>query len=159
MRTAMIVLATVALPLTASAADDEIYGTYQLISRTRTVVDTGQVIELPKDYGFITYGQDGRMMVISVRGNRPKPESLEKMTDQQRAALHASMTAYGGTYKFDGKTIEHHIDISWNEVWTGTKQVRNVKRDGNRLIYTTRPAPSPDDGKVSISTLVWEKVK
>ena len=139
MRKAMIVLATVALSLTASAADDEIYGTYQLISRTRTVVDTGQVIVLPKDHGFITYGQDGRMMVISVRGNRPKAESIEKMTDQQRAALHSSMIAYGGTYKFDGKTIEHHIDISWNEVWTGTKQVRNVKRDGNRLIYTSAP--------------------
>ena len=160
MRKAMIVLAAaVALSLPANAADDEFYGTYQLVSRTRTVVETGQVIVLSKDHGFITYGKDGRMMVISVRGNRPKAESIDKMTDQQRAELHSSMTAYGGTYKFDGKTIEHHIDISWNEVWTGTKQVRNVKRDGNRLIYTTRPAPNPDDGKMSISTLVWEKVK
>ena len=47
------------------------------------------------------------------------------------------MTAYGGTYKFDGSTIEHHIDISWNEVWTGTTQVKSVKRDADRLVYTT----------------------
>jgi len=159
MRKVMLVLAAIALSLSASAADDEIHGTYKLISRTRTVLDTGQVITLPQEQGFITYGKDGRMMVLSVRGNRPKAESIEKMTDQQRAALHASMTAYGGTYKFDGKTIEHHIDISWNEVWTGTKQVRNVRRDGDRLIYTTRSAPSPDDGKMSVTTLVWEKVK
>jgi len=159
MRTAMIALAFVAFSFSASAADDELYGTYKLISRTRTILDTGQIITLDQEHGFISYGQDGRMMVLSVRGNRPKPESVAKMTDQQRVALHRSMTAYGGTYKFDGKTIEHHIDISWNEVWTGTKQVREVKREGDRLTYTTRPAQNPDDGKVSVTTLVWEKLK
>jgi hypothetical protein len=159
MRRAMLVLAIVALSAPASAADDEFYGTYKLLSRTRTIVDTGQVITLDQEHGFITYGKDGRMMVLSVRGNRPKAESIDKLTDEQRAVLHRSMTAYGGTYKFDGRTIEHHIDISWNEVWTGTTQVRAVKREGDRLIYTTRPAPNPDDGKVSITTLVWEKLK
>ena len=54
------------------------------------------------------------MLVLIVRGNRPKPESLAKMTDQQRADLFRSMTSYGGTYKFDGKSIEHHIDISYS---------------------------------------------
>jgi hypothetical protein len=51
------------------------------------------------------------------------------------------MLAYSGTYKFDGKTIEHHIDLSWNQIWSGTTQVRDIKKDGDRLIYTTRPAP------------------
>ena len=55
--------------------------------------------------------------------------------------------------------MEHHIDISWNELWTGTTQFRDVKKDGNRLIYTTHPAPNARDGKMSITTLVWEKVK
>ena len=68
------------------------------------------------------------MMVIIVRGDRQKAESIEKMTDQQRAELHRLMTAYGGTYKFDGKTMEHHIDISWNELWTGTTQFRDERK-------------------------------
>jgi hypothetical protein len=64
-----------------------------------------------------------------------------------------------GTYKFDGTTIEHNIEISMNEVWSGTKQVRSVKRDGDRLIYSTPPFPFHTDGKMSVNTLVWEKVK
>ena len=36
----------------------------------------------------------------------------------------------------DGTAIEHHIDLSWNEVCTATMQVRDIKTDGDRLIYT-----------------------
>jgi hypothetical protein len=159
MRGTMLAAAILTLSLPVSAADDELYGTYRLISTTRTVLDTGQIITFDGETGFITYGKDGRMMILAVRGDRPKAESIEKMTDQQRAILHRSMTAYAGTYKFDGTTMEHHIDISWNEVWTGTTQVRTVKKDGDRLIFTTRPAPNPSDGKMAVTTLVWEKLK
>ena len=147
------------VPFAAGAADNELAGTYKLISRSRVLVDTGQVQTFGQVQGFITYGNDGRMLVLIVEGNRPKPESLAKMTDQQRAELFRTMNAYGGTYKFDGKTIEHHIDISHNAVWTGTTQIRDVKKEGDKLIYTTRPAPFVGDGKMSVITLVWEKVK
>ena len=159
MRKTMLALALVALSFSANAAEDQLYGTYKLISSTRTLLDTGQVETFAQEQGFITYGDDGRMLVLLIRGDRPKPESLAKMTDQQRVELFRSMSAYGGTYKFDGKVMEHHIDISANEVWTGTTQIRDVKMEGDRLIYTTRPAPFFGDGKMSIVTLVWEKVK
>ncbi len=160
MRTSMLVVALVAmLPLSAYAGEDELYGTYTLVSRSQKVLDTGQVDTYAKERGFITYGKDGRMFVIIVDGNRPKPESLAKMTDQQRAELFRSMSAYSGTYKFDGKAVEHHIDMSWNEVWTGTTQIRDVKKEGDKVILTTRPAPRPQDGKMAVTTLVWEKAK
>jgi len=129
MRKVIPAAAIVALSFTASTAqvEDEFYGTYTLISSTRKILDTGQVETFTRERGFITYGKDGRMLVLIVRDDRPKAESLAKMTDQQRADLYRSMTAYGGTYKFDGKTMEHHIDISWNEVWTGTTQFRDVR--------------------------------
>jgi hypothetical protein len=156
----LILAAAVAmLPLAAVAADEKLEGTYKLISSTRTILDTGQVETFANEQGFITYGNDGRMLVLIIRGGRPKPESLEKMTDQQRADLFRTLNAYGGTYNFDGKTMEHHIDISANEVWTGTTQIRDIKKEGDRLIYTTRPAPFVGDGKMSVQTLVWEKVK
>ena len=69
------------------------------------------------------------------------------------------MLAYGGTYKFDGNKVEHHIDISWNEVWTGTTVIRDLKKEGDKLVYTSRAAPFSSDGKMSVVTLVWEKVK
>jgi hypothetical protein len=156
---AFATLAIAAQSFSASAAEDEIYGTYTLISSTRKLLDTGQVETFNREHGFITYGKDGRMLILIVRGDRPKPESLDKITDQQRADLFRSMTAYGGTYQCDGKTMEHHIDISWNEIWTGTTQIRDVKKEGDRLIYTTRPAPFVSDGKMSVVTTVWEKVK
>jgi hypothetical protein len=80
------------------------------------------------------------------------------MTDAQRADLFRSMLAYGGTFTFDGAKVEHHIDISWNEVWTGTTVIRNVTKEGDKLIYTTLPAPFSSDGKMSVVTVVFEKV-
>jgi hypothetical protein len=140
--------------------DEELAGTYKLISSTRKILDTGEVVDTwganPK--GFITYGKNGRMLVLIVTDHRPKPESLAKMTDQQRADLFRTMSAYGGTYKFDGRRVEHHVDISWNEVWTGTTVVRNVTKEGDRLVYTEPAAPFTSDGKMSLVTLVWEKV-
>jgi hypothetical protein len=41
----------------------------------------------------------------------------------------------------------------------GSAEIREVKRDGNRLIYTTKPQPFSGDGKMSVITLVWEKMK
>jgi hypothetical protein len=68
-----------------------------------------------------------------------------------------TMQAYGGTYEFDGRTVKHHIDMSWNQTWTGTTQIRDLHKDGDKLIYTTRPYPFPADGKMSVVTVVWQK--
>jgi hypothetical protein len=143
----------------AVAADVSISGTYRLVREQRTIVDTNEVIPGTGAKGYITYGDDGHMMVLIVRQPRPRPEGAEKITDQQRVDLLRTMTAYAGTYKFDGSTIEHSIELSMNEVWSGTKQVRSVKRDGDHLIYSTPPFPFHTDGKMSINTLVWEKVQ
>ena len=145
------------------AAQEVLEGTWKLVSSTRTNTMTGGTTDSfgPNPLGYIMYGKDGRMMVLITRSDRPKPDSIDndKMTDEQRSRLFSSMFAYSGTYKFDGETIEHHIDGSWNQVWTGTTQIRNVKKDGDRLIYTTQPGPSPIDGSMGFATLVWEKVK
>ena len=143
------------------AAQEVLEGTWKLVSTTRTNTTTGATTDSfgPNPLGYIMYGKDGRMMVLLTRSDRPKPDSIDKMTDEQRSRLFSSMLAYSGTYKFDGETIEHHIDGTWNQVWTGTTQIRNVKKDGDRLIYTTQPGPSPIDGSIGFATLVWEKVK
>jgi hypothetical protein len=153
-------IATIATLVSIHArADDGIAGTYKLIVEQRKIVERGETVAVQNPLGYITYGNDGRMLVLIVRNPRPKPEALDKITDQQRADLFRTMTAYGGTYKFDGTTVEHSIDIAWNEVWTGTKQVRTVTREGDRLTLTTPPFPFHTDGKISVNMLVWEKMK
>jgi hypothetical protein len=42
----------------------------------------GEIVSIPNPLGYISYGKDGRMLVLIVRSDRPKPESVEKMTDQ-----------------------------------------------------------------------------
>ena len=130
------------------------------MSFTRTLVESGEKTDVfgKQPHGYITYGKDGRMMVLIVKSERHKPEDMAKVTDEQRAELFKGMIAYGGTYTFDGKAVTHHIDISANENWTGTNQVRNVRFDGSRLVLSTNPQPSSYDGKVGVGVLTWEKV-
>ena len=137
-------------------------GSYKLVAFTRKVVDTGEVYDTSgkEPGGYINYTRDGRMLVLMVsdKNERPAPEKFVALSDEQAASLFRTMVAYGGAYEFDGHTVKHHIDISWNQTWTGTTQIRDVQKDGDKLIYTTRPFPSPEDGKMSVVTVVWEKV-
>ncbi len=142
------------------ATSEKLWGTWRLVSYSRTVTATGETTEVfgKAPQGFITYGPDGRMMVLFVKSGRPRPDDVEKMTDAQRAELFRTMVAYAGTYTFDGNAVTHHIDVSANQNWTGSHQVRYVKLEGTRLVLTTAPGPSSFDGKVGVGTLTFEKV-
>ena len=141
------------------AVGQTLEGAYRLVSATRTIVATGEVEDSfgKNPLGFIIYGKDQRMMVLITRSDRPKA-TFSTMNDAQRVALFDSMAAYSGSYDFDGKTVTHHIDVSWNGLLNGTDVVRTVRREGARLIYSTYAIPAPTDGKISTSELVWERV-
>ncbi len=147
----------------AFAQKEQLYGTWRLVSAVTTVVATGEKYDRygKSPHGFITYGPEGRMQVIIASDQRPKPAhaAIDDMSDKETKELMMTLTAYAGTYDFDGKTVTHHIDTSWNEVWTGTDQVRDVRMDAGRAIFTTRPSPDNKTGKLSTTELVWEKVK
>ena len=81
------------------------------------------------------------------------------MTDRDRAELFQSMVSYAGTYTFDGKTVTHHVEISWNELWTGTNQIRYARIKGRRLILSTGPISDPADGRQVTAELIWERIE
>ena len=112
----------------------------------------------PHPSGYLIYGTDGRMMVIFVRSDRKKPAATVP-SQAEAQALQKGMVSYTGTYEVRGETIVHHVDVSWNETWTGTEQTRFYKFDGDRLSLTTTPSLDPAEGKMSVRTLVWERVK
>jgi hypothetical protein len=89
----------VSTPLSDLAADNALVGTYKLVVEGRQILSTGEIVRVPNPQGYITYGNDGRMLVLIVRNPRPRPISIESMTDQERADLLRTMTAYGGTYE------------------------------------------------------------
>lgn len=138
----------------------DIHGTWRLASATRKIVDTNETLDAyggPHPSGWLTYGKDGRMMVICAFEGRTKPIANDKMTDEDRIHLHKTFFAYAGTYTLDGQRITHAIDTSWNEAWSGTSQVRDVELKDGKIILTTPPFKFNVDGKTSILTLVWER--
>lgn len=145
-----------------SLADDKgkLIGTWKLISAVSEDLATGQKTNIYKGapVGFITYGIDGRMMTIIVDSPRPKPAGATA-TAGEAEALFRSMAAYAGSYSVKGNQVIHRADVSWNETWTGTDQVRDYKFDGERLMLATAPSPNPFTGKMSVRTLAWEKIK
>jgi len=57
-----------------------------------------------------------------------------------------------------GESREPIVDISWNEAWTGTRQVRKARFDGNRVHLSANPALDVATGKMSVRTMTWEKL-
>ena len=143
----------------ALAADNPILGTWKLQSLVYEALATGQRSRPFGDHpdGYLSYSSDGRMYAIGVAEDRPKPLDLVP-TDEQKAELQGSMFAYAGTYSADGEKVVHHVDISWNQSWTGTDLVRFYKLDGNTLTIRTARAQSAFDGEEGEFILVWHKV-
>jgi Lipocalin-like domain len=145
---------------TVADEKDKLVGTWKLISAVSEDLSTGQKTNIYKGtpVGFLTYGTDNRVMTIVVDSVRKKP-AANVATAVEAEALFRSMAAYAGTYTVKGNQVIHVPDVSWNETWTGTDQIRDFKFDGERLLLATAPSPDPFTGKKSVRALVWEKIK
>jgi hypothetical protein len=62
---------------------EQLVGTYRLVSVQQIVTATGETRDMygKTPQGYIVYGPDGRMMVLFVKDERPKPGDLSTMTD------------------------------------------------------------------------------
>jgi hypothetical protein len=143
----------------ARAGDNPLVGTWHLKSFVREVAGTGerynQLGEHPD--GYLSYGADGRMLVLFVSGEQPRPPA--EPTDEERVKLHKMMLAYGGTYTLSAGKVVHHIDIEWDGRRLGADQVRFYAIDGERLVIKTEPNKSPIDGREGVGILTFERVK
>ena len=148
------------IPLAALAAESDLYGTWKLVSLNQKVIDTGEMRQ-PRGKapnGYLSFTPDGRVTGVIASEKRPKPESVAKMTDQQRIELFNTMNAYAGTYKLDGNKLTYTFDLTHNEVFERAS-VREIKIEGRKLTMVSEPAPATIDGKMSQTTTVWEKVE
>jgi hypothetical protein len=98
------------------------------------------------------------MYVIIVREHRTAPAATAG-NDAEKLALLEGLISYSGTYNIDGTNISHHVDASWNEVWTGSTQVGQVKLDGNTMYVQSPAQKNPRDGKVTSETLIWTRLR
>jgi hypothetical protein len=140
----------------------KLLGTWRLVSYVGEEVSSGARSDVmgPHPSGYISYGPDGRMIVLIVGSDRKKPVG-PIATQEEAQDLIRSMLAYAGTYAVDSsaKTVTHHVEISWDQSRTGTSQVRTYKLDGDRLTLITQPSNDPATGKKTVRTLVWERTK
>lgn len=107
--------------------------------------------------GFVNFSEDGRLILLSTDSARKKPAG-EVPTAAEAEALYRSMIAYAGTYKVEGNKVTYDLEATWNESWTGTKQVRYWEISGDRLTVTTPEIVNPLTGKRSVFRLTFVKV-
>jgi hypothetical protein len=96
------------------------------------------------------------MQVIGVADER-RVGTGGNPSENERLALYDTMFAYAGTFSVEGDKVVHHVDISWNETWTGTDQVRDFEVTGDVLTITSR-IRDPVSGLENHYAVVWEKV-
>jgi len=148
------------IPLSAAASEKDLHGTWKLVSQSQKLLDTGEVRAgrgaAPK--GYVTFTPDGRVMGMIMSEKRPKPESVAKLTDQQRIELFNTMNAFAGTYKLDGSKLTYTFDLTHNEV-TARASARQIKFEGRKLTMVNEPSAATMDGKKVQTTTVWEKVQ
>ena len=149
------------LPPTAVLADDashQIVGTWKVVSLV-TKFEGGDTVEFfgsnPK--GRLVLTPDHYLTIILTRANRSQAKSPD-----EKAALLDSMLAYSGKYTIEGDRITTHVDMSWNEIYTGPlqNQTRFFSLDGDKLIIRTGQIPSalrPGQKAEGILTLERER--
>jgi lipocalin-like protein len=149
-----------AISLSAPAAEKDLYGTWKMVSQSQKVVDTGEVRagRGAAPNGYVTFTPDGRVMGIILSDKRPRPESVAKLTDQQRIELFNTMNAYAGTYKLEGNKLTYNYDLTHNGI-TARAAVREIKIEGRKITMVNEPGRAVADGKMAITTTVWEKVQ
>jgi hypothetical protein len=135
-------------------------GTWKLVSIVREEVPSGVRTDLfgPDPIGYLNYSPDGRMMTVIVRRDRKRP-SGHPISADEAVGLFRSMISYAGAYELQGEEVIHYVDISANELWTGTEQRRFFKFEDKRLTLSTPVNPDPIDGKTSVRSMIWERLE
>ncbi len=147
-------IASLGVSSSSWGADHNVVGNWKLVSFFTEEVATGQRTSLLGEHpkGYLIYTPQGRMVALLVHEARKPPQ-----VDEDRINLHKYMYAYSGRYSVEGEKVVHHVDISWNESWTGTDQVRFVKLEGDKLTIKTAPAKNAITGLESTNVLIWER--
>ena len=134
---------------------DLLLGSWRMTSWMTRDVATGERKEAlgEQPQGSVVYTPE-RVTFLIIRNNRKRPERLPP-SEAEKIALFDTMFAYSGTYTVETDRVVHHVDMSWNEAWSGTEQVRFCTVDDHTLTYTSAPAPNPFDGREVVHEVTY----
>lgn len=81
-----------------------------------------------------------------------------KPIDKEASALHRTVIAYSGKYRVKGDNRYFDVVISWNESWNGTRQVRTVKIESDKMTAVADTV-NPTTSKPAIHKVTFEREK
>jgi hypothetical protein len=138
---------------------DLILGSWRMTSWVTRDVATGERRDAlgQNPRGAVVYTPE-RVTFLILKNNRKPPERLPP-SDEEKIVLYDTMFAYSGSYTVEPDRVIHHVDMSWNEAWSGTEQVRYCTIDEHTLTYTSPPAKNPFDGREVVHEVTWEREK
>jgi Lipocalin-like domain len=141
-----------------AAGGDTVVGIWKLVSYEVEIQATGQKAPVmgEKPTGYATFTPEGRVFFM-LTGEARKAAK----TDQERAELLNTLVAYSGMYSVEGDKWTTNVDVAWNPEWVGTKQVRDFKLVGERLMVLTpwRVMPNWADKGLTRSIVTFERSK
>ena len=154
-----LALFCLALAVGSAVADDRasLLGIWKLVALEVEFQDTGErrPVYEKQPTGYLIFTPEGRMMTVIEGGGRKPPR-----TDDDRALLFRTMSAYSGLYRLEAGKWITAVDVAWIPSWTGSEQVRFYKLESDGLIVTTAWGPAPNSPeRVARSTATWVRVK
>ena len=98
------------------AGVERLWGTWRMVRFTVTVDGESSDVFGRRPQGYLSYGQDGRMLVLLVKSERPRPDDMANVTDEQRAEL------FKGLSRTEGRTpsTARRSPITWTSARTRT---------------------------------------
>jgi hypothetical protein len=135
-------------------AQGPLVGTYKLVSikaeidgklrDDRTKPPHGYLIITPKYYAVFYTRQDRKFGT----------------SDADKAALWESLTAFTGPYRIEGKKIVISPDVSYNEIFNGNRQTRDLELNGKGITLSSGPRPyGRDPSKKIVLRQEWERIE
>jgi hypothetical protein len=165
----LILLATVALALTGSAADRihaesarqqrsepaaRFVGAWKLLS-FQSFDANGVARPGAYDVGIIVYDASGRMTAQLMHSSNKAEQT--PANDADRASAYRRYLGYWGPFTVDESkgVVIHHVEGSSNPSWVGSNQVRHYSfaADGQGLTLSVK------NGERVTSTLRWERIR
>ena len=75
----------------------------------------------------------------------------------EAAHLFRTMVAFAGRYETKGSELIYYPEISWNEAWNGTTQVRHFEIKDDVLSIRSVPAKTVLGDAMTIMSMTWER--
>lgn len=159
---AVSLIAVLASPHLASAADKSVIGTWKLLSWVSEDAESGKITNVfgEKPNGYIIYTAGGRMTVnISADGRKPLSGDRFSTPAEERAQAFSTNISYSGSYDITAEGIMHHVEVATFQNWVGTDQFRYVVVEGDAMNVKTPSIKGPPDGKTKVMTLVFKRIE